>query len=94
MLEKEYDYFLNNKETLFANYFNRVIVIKDEEVIGDYDTKEEALRETVKEHELGTFLIQGGTGDRQEDKYDRMNIWFKHDTIAAPIISPPGRGVI
>lgn len=58
MLEKEYDYFLSHKDTLFANYFNRVIVIKDQEVIGDYDTKEEALRETIKKHELGTFLIQ------------------------------------
>jgi hypothetical protein len=67
MLEKEYDYFLNNKDALFANYHNRVIVIKDEEVIGDFDTKEEALRETVKKHELGTFLIQEIS---QEELYD------------------------
>ena len=67
MLEKEYDYFLNNKDKLFANYHDRVIVIKEEEVIGDYDTKEEAYRETVKEHELGTFLIQEMS---QEEMYD------------------------
>lgn len=67
MLEREYDFFLNNKETLFANYHDRVIVIKDEEVIGDYDTKEEALRETVKEHELGTFLIQEISQEELDD---------------------------
>jgi hypothetical protein len=67
MLEKEYDYFLNNKDTLFANYHNRVIVIKDEKVIGDYDTKEEALKETVKEHELGTFLIQEISQEELDD---------------------------
>jgi hypothetical protein len=67
MLEKEYDYFLSHKDTLFANYFNRVIVIKGEEVIGDYDTKEEALRETIKKHELGTFLIQEISQEELED---------------------------
>jgi hypothetical protein len=58
MLEKEYNYYLNNKEKLLASYQNRVVVIKDEEVLGDYDSKEEALKKTVKKHELGTFLIQ------------------------------------
>jgi hypothetical protein len=67
MLEKEYDYFLSNKETLVANYFNRVIVIKGGEVIGDYDTKEEAIRETIKKHELGTFLIQEISQEELED---------------------------
>jgi len=67
MLEKEYDYFLSNKETLVANYFNRVIVIKGSEVIGDYDTKEEAIRETIKKHKLGTFLIQEISQEELED---------------------------
>jgi hypothetical protein len=58
MLEKEYYYYLKNKKTLKQDYRNRVIVIKGKDIIGDYDTKEEALLETVKEHELGTFLIQ------------------------------------
>lgn len=58
MLEKEFDYYLNNKETLLKNYRDRVVVIKNDKILGDYDTKEEALKETVKEHELGTFLIQ------------------------------------
>lgn len=67
MLEKEYNYFLNNKEVLVANYHNRVVVIKDDEILGDYDSKEEALRETVKEHELGTFLIQEISDEELED---------------------------
>ncbi|MGD2091321.1 MAG: hypothetical protein PVH61_34410 [Candidatus Aminicenantes bacterium] len=67
MLEKEYDYFLSHKDILFANYFNRVIVIKDDEVIGDYDTKEEALRESIKKHELGTFLIQEMSKEEMDD---------------------------
>ncbi|NIM12678.1 MAG: hypothetical protein GTO45_11235 [Candidatus Aminicenantes bacterium] len=67
MLEKEYDYFLRNKETLFATYHNRVVVIKDEKIIGDYDTKEKALKETIKEHELGTFLIQEMSEEEMED---------------------------
>ena len=29
-----------------------------EQVVGDYDSFDQAIDETMKEHELGTFLIQ------------------------------------
>ncbi len=67
MLEKEYNYFLNNKDVLAANYHNRVVVIKNDELLGNYDSKEEALRETAREHELGTFLIQEISDEELED---------------------------
>lgn len=58
MLEREYNYYLDNKEKLLKRYQNRVVVIKNEKILGDYDSKEKALKETAKKHELGTFLIQ------------------------------------
>ncbi len=58
MLEREYKYYLDHKGALLENFENRVVVIKGDEVLGDYLTKEDALRQTVKNHELGTFLIQ------------------------------------
>lgn len=58
MLQKEFDYFIQNQNDLVRRYGGKVIVIKDQKVIGTYDTEWEAYVATVKEHELGTFLIQ------------------------------------
>ena len=58
MLEKEYSYFLENKELFLKEYTNKFIVILGQKVIGNYSSQEEALRETIKEYKIGTFLIQ------------------------------------
>ena len=57
-LEKEFKYYLDNQSDLLKKYDGKFLVIKDTEVIGTYDTELKALEETVKKHELGTFLIQ------------------------------------
>lgn len=58
MLEKEYKYFRENQEKLVNLYEGKIIVIKGVDVIGVYDSDKEAIEETTKEYELGTFLIQ------------------------------------
>lgn len=58
MLDEEYKYFEKNKEDLLKKHENKFIVIKKSQVIGAYDTEKEAYEETVKNHEVGTFLIQ------------------------------------
>jgi hypothetical protein len=58
MLEKEFQYFVTHQKELVKQYNGKYIVIKDEQVIGAYPSNGEALEETVKEHKLGTFLIQ------------------------------------
>jgi hypothetical protein len=57
-LEKEFQYYIENQDELVEQYHGKVIVIKNREVIGAYDSELEAIKETAKEHELGTFLIQ------------------------------------
>jgi hypothetical protein len=57
-LEKKFDYYLAHQDELVEKYANKVIVIKDKEVIGVYDTDLEAVTETAKEYELDTFLVQ------------------------------------
>lgn len=58
MLEKEFAYYLKNQDELVKKYAGKFLVIVGEEVIGSYDSHEAALFEALKEHELGTFLIQ------------------------------------
>lgn len=58
MLEKEFQYYIDNQEKLLKAYNGRFIAIVGEQVVGDYDSFEQAIDETLKERELGTFLIQ------------------------------------
>lgn len=57
-LKQEFEYYLAHQAQLVKQYNGKVIVIKDNAVIGDYDSEFQALEETIKTHELGTFLIQ------------------------------------
>jgi hypothetical protein len=57
-LSKEFDYYLAHQDELVAKYSGRVVVIKNEGVIGDYDSEPEAIAETSEHHPLGSFLVQ------------------------------------
>ena len=58
-LAKDFTYYLEHQDELVERYDGRVIVIKDGEVLGDYDSQGEAVKETEKAgYELGTFLVQ------------------------------------
>ncbi len=57
-LKKEFQYFLDHQDELVRQYEGKFIVIKGSKVLGAYDSEFEAVQETTKEHELGSFLIQ------------------------------------
>jgi hypothetical protein len=58
MLEREYDWYKEHHAELAAAYLGKFIVVIGEQVVGSYDTMQDAYAESVKEHEVGTFLIQ------------------------------------
>lgn len=66
-LEKEFKYYLDNKDKLIKKYLNRFLVIKDEKVAGDYGSEIEAIEEGKKRFIPGTFLIQHCT--EEESSY-------------------------
>lgn len=57
-LKKLYQYYTSHKNELLKEYLNRFLVIKDNQIIGDYNSQEEAYKETIKTHEPWTFIIQ------------------------------------
>ena len=67
-LEKEFKYFIENKDNLVKKYNGKYIVIKDRKVIGDYDSEIEAIQKTSKDESLGTFLVQKCTLDNENYK--------------------------
>ena len=65
-LEAEFRYYLEHQQELAEAYEGRVVVIKDGEVLGNYDNEAAALQSTVLEHKIGTFLIQRVSKDDSE----------------------------
>lgn len=57
-MRKEFQYYLDNQKELVKKYNGKFIVIVGEAVFGAFDTRAEAIQEAIKEHKLGTFLVQ------------------------------------
>lgn len=68
-LKNEFQYYLANKETFLRDYENKYIVIKNHKVLGAYSEILDAVEETKKEHELGTFLVQHVTKDEGQVRF-------------------------
>ena len=67
-LNGEFEYYLENQANLAEKYEGKYIVIKNRNVIGDYDTKRDAIETTMKTHMLGTFLVQKCSSDPNSTK--------------------------
>jgi len=75
MLEKEFKYYLDNQDEFVKKFNGRFIVIKGNTILGNYSSEIEALSETRKKHEMGTFLIQHvtpGQGSYTETYHSRV----------------------
>lgn len=58
MVDMNYEFFVSNFDELYKEYADRYIVIKNCKVIGDYDTFDNAYKDTIKNEQIGTFIIQ------------------------------------
>mgnify|MGYP005794053373 CR=1 FL=1 len=54
----DFEWFNENKANLVKKYGNCFIVIKNKTVIGTYKTFAEAVQQTEKTEEIGTFIVQ------------------------------------
>ena len=57
-LENEFQFFLDHQNELVDRYEGKVVVLKNHQVIGVFNSEGEAVREISKHHEIGTFLVQ------------------------------------
>ena len=58
LLKREFELYLDRQAEMVEKYDGRVIVLKDNQVIGDYGSSPEAVAATSEKHPLGTFLVQ------------------------------------
>ena len=74
-LKQEFEYYLANHAELVKKYNGMFVVIKGQKVIGKYEDQLAAITETVKQHELGTFLVQKvepGSGSYTQTFHSRV----------------------
>ena len=57
-LTEAFEYFLAHKDELLEKYNGQFVVIADDRVLAAYRSEAEAVNETRKTRELGTFLVQ------------------------------------
>ena len=56
-LKAEYDYYMKEKATLVPKYEGKFVIIKDEEVIGPFDTDADAYQAALLKFGIVPFLI-------------------------------------
>jgi hypothetical protein len=58
MLEKERQYFSEHHAELLSRHLGKIVLIKDEELVGSFNTIEEALAEGARRFGLTPFLVR------------------------------------
>ena len=66
MQDQDYEYFLQNMEELYKRYGRKFLAIKNQRILGVYDDFDDALDSTLKQEEVGTFLIQECFQNKEE----------------------------
>ena len=68
MYEVEHKFYLDNRETLRAQYLGKRVVIVKDKILGVYDTDSEAINETKKTMKMGTFCVKYIPVDPADEK--------------------------
>jgi hypothetical protein len=74
-LKEEFKYYLDHQDELVKKFNGKYVVIRDKQVIGSYDSELNAIMETTKKYELGTFLVQKcepGTSNYTQTYHSRV----------------------
>ena len=61
--DRDFEWFLNNYNDLYKKYGESFLAIKNNKVLGCYGSYQEAVFETEKTEELGSFIVQHCNGD-------------------------------
>lgn len=54
----DYRWFIENLDSLYREYGNLFIAIKNQKVLGSYPSYADGVKETAKTEKLGTFIVQ------------------------------------
>ena len=66
MQDQDFDYFLENINSLYKKYGHKFVAVKNQNILGAYESFNEALDTTLQTEKLGTFLIQEIFDNKEE----------------------------
>ena len=66
-LEREFEFYLRNQDDFVGRYEGKLIAIKDEEVLGAYNSYLEAAAELFSHHKRGTVLFHRVSKDEHSE---------------------------
>lgn len=58
IIDQQIDFYKKNRIEFITQHGGKHLAIKGMQIIGIYNTKTEAYEETIKLHEIGTFIIE------------------------------------
>lgn len=86
MLELERKYFSDHRAELLARYPGKFVLIKGEEIVGTYNTIEEALAEGARRFGLDPFLVRQVTeADEKEINIPALALGLLRADSSRPI---------
>lgn len=59
----DFDFFIKNYKDLYKQYGHKFLAIKNEKILGAYDSVPDAITQLSNEYEIGTYIIQECTDD-------------------------------
>lgn len=75
--KKDFDYFVKNYQKLYRQYGHTFLAIKNEEIIGSYNSIPDAISQLSPTYELGTYIIQECNGDDSAYRTTIMRLIIK-----------------
>ena len=75
--KRDFDFFTKNYHELYKQYGHKFLAIKNEEVIGAYDSVPDAISQLSPTYEIGTYIIQECTGDDSAYRTTIMRLIIK-----------------
>lgn len=72
----DHQYFLKTYDKLYKRYGHKFFVIQNQKIIGIYDDRLTAFKETYNLYPAGDFIIEECIGDRSEKTMCSLSIWI------------------
>jgi hypothetical protein len=66
-LEKEFRYFLEHQSDFLPEHEGKFLLIRDQRLVGTFETEAQAINAGIERFELGSFLVQ--RCERGEESY-------------------------
>ena len=85
MLDAERQYYADNLDALLRQYRGRFVVIKDNAVIGAFDTMDGAIREGARRFGLESFLARRVEEHAPELSFPALTLGLLHADPPQPI---------